>query len=418
MPRKAKELSPIEVRRLTKPGRWAVGGADGLALQVTEPGARSWVLRVRIGGKQREMGLGGFPSVSLAEARDKARAYRAQLSDGADPITSRRAALSAAAAERQAQQTFSSVAEQYIARHEKSWKNAKHGAQWTATLKAYADPVIGDLFVRDITTAHLVKVLEPIWSSKTETATRVRGRIELVLDFASARGLRDGPNPARWRGNLDAALPKPTKISKVKHHAAVPVGEVTSFMTRLRKQAGVGARALEFLILTAARSGEVRGAVWSEFDLPGAVWVVPADRMKAGREHRVPLSEPAVQVLRQLSQGEPHDLAFPGMRGPLSDMSLTAVIRRMKVDATAHGFRSTFRDWCSECTAYPSEVAEMALAHVVGDKVEAAYRRGDLFEKRVSVMKDWASYLSGEQSIEARKSKRSRTRSTVRDLKS
>ena len=398
MPRKAKELSPLEVRRLSRPGRWSVGGVDGLALQVTESGARSWVLRLSVGGRQREMGLGSFPSVPLAEAREKARAHRAMVDQGADPISERRAAKSAAAADRDSQQSFATVAAQYIAQHAKSWKNVKHGAQWASTLRTYAEPVIGSLLVRDVTTVHVIKGLEPIWTAKTETARRIRSRMELILDFAAARGLREGPNPARWRGNLDAALPKPGRIAKVRHHAAVAVDEIGAFMTRLRAQSGMGAKALEFAVLTAARSGEVRGAVWSELDLAAALWTVPAERMKSGREHRVPLSKPALTLLRDLPTGAPDDLVFPGLRGPLSDMSLTAVLRRMKVDATAHGFRSTFRDWCSEHTNHSSEVAEMALAHAVGDKVEAAYRRGDLFEKRVHLMNDWATFLGSSQS--------------------
>jgi integrase len=398
MPRKAKELSPLEVRRLTRPGRWSVGGTDGLALQVTHSGARSWVLRVAAGGRQREMGLGSFPTVTLAEARSKARQHRSLVKQGIDPIASRRAASSAASAERQAQRTFAEVAAQYISQHEKSWKNAKHQAQWAATLRTYAEPSIGKLLVRDIRAAHVIGVLEPIWTTKTETATRVRSRIELVLDYAAARGFREGLNPARWKGNLDAALPKASKVARVRHHAAVGVNEASSFMKRLRAQDGMGARALEFTVLTAARSGEVRGATWSEIDLPGAIWKIPAARMKSGREHRVPLAKPALKLLRSLpGDRPPEDHIFPGMRGPLSDMSLTAVLRRMGVSATAHGFRSTFRDWVSEYTEHSSEVAEMALSHAIGDKVEAAYRRGDLFEKRAALMTDWASFLAGSR---------------------
>ena len=398
MPRKAKELSPLEVRRLTRPGRWSVGGTDGLALQVTPSGARSWVLRVAAGGRQREMGLGSFPTVPLAEAREKARQHRALLQQGVDPIESRRAASSAASAERQAQKTFSEVAAQYIAQHEKSWKNAKHQAQWAATLRTYAEPSIGKLLARDIRSAHVIAVLEPIWTTKTETATRVRSRIELVLDYATARGYREGLNPARWKGNLDAALPNASKVAPVRHHAAVEVKEVASFIKRLRSQDGVGARALEFAVLTAARSGEVRGATWSEVDLKAALWTIPATRMKSGREHRVPLSKPVIKLLRSLpADRSPGGFVFPGMRGPLSDMSLTAVLRRMGVSATAHGFRSTFRDWVSESTEHSGEVAEMALSHVIGDKVEAAYRRGDLLEKRIALMTDWASFLAGSR---------------------
>jgi integrase len=311
----------------------------------------------------------------------------------------RLAAQSAAAAQRSAQQSFSTVAAAYIAQHEKSWKNAKHSAQWTATLQKYAQPVIGALLVRDVTTAHVIKVLEPIWTTKTETASRVRSRIELVLDFATARGLREGPNPARWRGNLDAALPKASKLAKVQHHAAVAVDQMGVFVAQLRAQNGMGARALEFAILTAARSGEVRNATWSELDLRAALWTVPASHMKAGREHRVPLSKPAIKLLEALPAGEPSDFLFPGLRGPLSDMSLTAVLKRMKVEATAHGFRSSFRDWVSEHTSHSSEVAEMALAHAVDDKVEAAYRRGDLFGKRMALMDDWAAFLEGKRPL-------------------
>jgi integrase len=244
----------------------------------------------------------------------------------------------------------------------------------------------------------VIKVLEPIWSTKTETATRVRSRIELVLDFAGARGLREGLNPARWRGNLDAALPNASKLAKVRHHEALAVPAMGAFTKRLRSLEGNGARAVEFAILTAARSGEVRGLTWAEIDLANALWTVPAERMKSGREHRVPLSQPAVRLLKSLTGGSHDDLVFPGMRGPLSDMSLSAVLRRMKVEATVHGFRSTFRDWISDTTTHSTDVAEMALSHAVGDKVEAAYRRGDLFERRVALMADWAVFLSGKKS--------------------
>ena len=346
-----------------------------------------------IAGKQREMGLGGFPSVTLADARERARGERSSVAQGIDPIAQRQSALQAVSAERLARQTFSTAAEQYMALHAKGWKNPKHAAQWASTLSTYAYPVLGPLPVREINVGHIVAVLEPIWTSKTETASRVRSRIELVLDFAVARGWREGLNPARWRGNLDAALPRASKVSQVQHHAAVAVDDAASFMARLRGQQGTGARALEFLILTAARSGEVRLATWGEIDLRAAIWIVPAARMKAGREHRVPLSAPAVALLKDLPRADAQALLFPGTRGPLSDMSLSAVLRRMKVAATVHGFRSTFRDWVAERTDHANEVAEMALSHAVGDKVEAAYRRGDLFSKRVALMRDWAAFL-------------------------
>jgi len=280
MPRKAKELTPLEVRRLSAPGRWSVGGVDGLALQVTASGARTWTLRLRLAGKQREMGLGGFPSVTLAEAREKARAYRAKAQHGADPIAERLAAVSQAAALRNASRCFSALSKEYIAKHEASWRNPKHAAQWTATLKQYVFPVFGDLVVRDISSAHVIQALEPIWTTKTETAKRVRSRIELVLDYAAARGLRDGPNPARWRGNIDAAFPKPSRVATVRHHEALPFRDAPAFMARLRQQPGMGAKALEFTVLTAARSGEVRGLTWAELDLEAGLWTVPAARMK------------------------------------------------------------------------------------------------------------------------------------------
>jgi len=395
VPRKAKELSSLEVLRLVRPGRWSVGGVDGLALQVTPSGAQSWVLRFRSSGRQRETGLGSFPTVTLAAAREKARQLRAIVSDGSDPIAMIQARQSAARAERQTLKTFSQVAEQYIAQHEKSWKNAKHQTQWASTLRTYAEPSIGKLLVRDIKPAHVIGVLEPIWTTKTETASRVRSRIELVLDYAAARGFREGLNPARWKGNLDAALPHASKVAPVRHHAAVELKEVASFMKRLRSQDGMGARALEFAVLTAARSGEVRGATWSEVDLKKSLWTITASRMKSGREHRVPLSEPALSLLRALPGDHlPEDFVFAGMRGRLSDMSLTAVLRRMGVPATAHGFRSTFRDWVSECTGHSGEIAEMALSHAIGDKVGAAYRRGDLLQKRIALMADWALFLA------------------------
>lgn len=275
------------------------------------------MLRLSVASKQHEMGLGSFPSVTLADAREKTRAYRAQVNVGDDPIARRLAAVSAAAAERSLLQTFATTAEDYIAQHEKAWKNAKHAAQWSATLKTYAYPVLGSMLVRDITSAQVIKAIEPIWASKTETASRMRSRIELVLDFATARGLRQGPNPARWSGNLDAALPKASRVAKVQHHAAVPVADAANFMRRLHRQPGMGARALEFVILTAARSGEVRGATWAEIDLEAALWTVQAQRMKAGREHRVPLCGAALALLRSLGPGEADKVGVSGAQGCL-----------------------------------------------------------------------------------------------------
>ncbi len=395
MGRKAKELGPLAVNRLTTPGLHFVGGVAGLALQATASGARSWVLRIQVGDKRRDMGLGGFPDVTLASARDAARTARAKVKEGVDPIANARALRSALKAEQAAAKTFKVCALAYIDTHEAGWRNAKHAQQWRNTLQTYAYPLIGELLVRDVGLPQVLAVLEPIWTKKTETASRLRGRLESVLDWATTRGYRAGLNPARWRGHLDTVLPAARSVANAGHHSALPVGEVGAFMQSLRDQAGMSARALEFTILTAARSGEVRGARWNEIDLDAAVWSCPGERMKAGKEHRVPLSDAALAILAALPH-EGHDtLVFASPRGGmLSDMSLTAVLRRMKVDAVPHGFRSTFRDWCAERTNYPREVAEMALAHAIGDKVEAAYRRGDLFEKRRKLMNDWAAFCA------------------------
>lgn len=396
VPKKAKELGPLDVKRLVEPGLHAVGGVAGLHLQILPSGGRSWLLRIVIGGKRREVGLGGFPGVPLALAREKAREVRETVQQGRDPIAERAAARSALAAQRGAEITFDECAEKFVAAKSAEWKSAKHAAQWMATLTTYASPVVGAMQVRDIELAHIVKILEKdnFWTTKTETASRVRGRIEQVLDWATVRGYRKGENPARWKGHLDKLLPAPKKVSKVEHHAALPIDEIGVFMHDLREREGLAARALEVLILTAARSGEIRGMTWAEVDLDEAVWVVPGERMKAGKEHRVPLSARVIEILRALPvvAGE---LVFPGMRegSPLSDMTLTAVLRRMgRGDLTAHGFRSTFRDWASERTNYPREVAEAALAHTIENKVEAAYRRGDLFEKRGRMMEDWSNF--------------------------
>jgi len=404
MPKKAKELGDMAVRNLKAPGLYAVGGVAGLMLQVLDPRkgadgretqARSWVLRVMVGGKRRDMGLGGYPDVTLTGAREAARDARAKIERGVDPIEDRKALKSALRSVAAKVVTFEEAAAAYIAAHEKSWKNDKHRQQWTNTLTAHAYPHLGKLSVRDIELAHVLAALEPIWAEKTETASRLRGRIETVLDWATARGYRDGLNPARWRGHLDKMLAAPNKIAKVKHRAALPFAKVPEFMVRLRAADGMGARALEFAILTATRSGEVRGARWSEVELEEKVWVIPDERMKAGREHRVPLSQVALDLLKALPRVDGLDLIFPSPTGKaLSDMTLSAVMRRMEVDAVPHGFRSTFRDWAAERTNYPRDVAEMALAHTIGDKVEAAYRRGDLFEKRRRMMADWAKAIT------------------------
>jgi integrase len=352
-----------------------------------------------VAGKRRDIGLGSFPTVPLTEARDKAREYRERIWRGEDPVAERQAAKAALRAAEAASITFNEAAAEYIKVKSAEFRNEKHKRQWSATIATYAGPVIGRLPVREIELAHIVRVLEPHWHDKTETMKRLRGRIEKVLSWATVRGYRDGDNPARWRGNLDAVLPAPGKVKKAGNFAALPWQDVPTFMPALRQRDGMAARAVEFAILTAARSGEVRGATWAEIDLDAATWIIPAGRMKSGREHRVPLSGPAVTLLRALPRMVGSEYVFPAPRGgALSDMSLSAVLRRMEVPATVHGFRSAFRDWCAERTNYTREVAEQALAHAIGDKVEAAYRRGDLFERRRRLMSEWSDYCDGKAS--------------------
>jgi integrase len=395
MPKKAKELSATEVRRLNKPGLHAVGGVAGLHLQVTATGATSWILRATVGTLRRDIGLGGFPDVPLAMAREKAREAKEQIRQGIDPVEQRKAARGALMAAQAKGINFDECARQFLKNKTAEFSNPKHAAQWESTLRDYASPVIGKLPVAEVTLPHIVKILEPLWQTKTETATRVRGRIESVLAWATVSGYREGDNPARWKGNLDAVLPKPGKLKNVQHHAALPWQEINDFMVKLRLRQGMAARCLEFTILTGLRSGEVRGAKWEEIDFNAKTWTVPASRMKMGRAHIVPLCEDAVTLLEQLPRFEGNDLIFPGARGGvLSDVGLTKPIRVMGYEVTVHGFRSTFRDWMAESTNYPHHVAEMALAHTIGNAVEKAYRRGDLLAKRTNLMRDWCRYIN------------------------
>jgi integrase len=351
-----------------------------------------------VGSRRRDMGLGAYPAVTLAQAREKARDARARIERGEDPILARERVQSALKAEQARIVTVEAAAAKFIASKQAEWKNAKHGLQWHATLAQYVFPVIGGLHVGDVTQAHVLRILEPIWTTKTETASRVRGRVENILDWATARGHRTGDNPARWKGHLDKLLPTPSKVKRVEHHPAVPVDEAPSFYTALTAAQGIAARALRFAMLTAARSGEVRGATWSEIDLSAGMWVVPAERMKANAEHRVPLSSSARALLQSMPRIEGCNLIFPGTGNRmLSDMSLSAVMRRMGSSYVPHGLRSTFRDWVAERTNYPRELAEMALAHTIGDKVEAAYRRGDMVERRAAMMVAWAVFLEPEK---------------------
>jgi integrase len=369
----------------------------GLYLQIT-PGGASWVLRYMLNGKAREMGLGPLADFGLQDARAKALDARRLRYAGIDPIEHRRAERAARALSEAKGITFKECSESYIASHRAGWRNEKHRYQWRATLATYAEPVIGKLPVQAIDTALVLKVLEPIWTTKPETASRLRGRIENILDWAKVRGYRDGENPACWRGHLDHLLPARSKVAAVEHHAALPYAELPAFLIELRAQEGTAASALEFAILAAARTGEVIGARWNEIDLRDKTWTVPAPRMKAHREHRVSLSAWGLAIVNGIdrpSEGEPSPFVFPGGKAskPLSNMALLMLLRRMgRDDLTAHGFRSTFRTWAAERTNFPREVIEAALAHTIGSKVEAAYQRGDLFEKRRRLMEAWAQF--------------------------
>lgn len=402
MTRPRNKLSAREVAT-AKPGKHCDGG--GLWLQCRDAQHKSWIFRYQRHGVKRAMGLGVVEDVPLADARRKAEEARRLLLEGLDPLTVKAARKADAKAEAQAKseltgRTFRKITDMYLAAHEASWRNPKHRAQWRATLDTYAMPVLGAKAISAITTAHVMDVVEPLWQRVPETASRVRGRIEAVLDYATARSWRSGDNPARWRGHLDNLLPARAKIAKVKHHAALPWREVGQFMEALRRQEGVSAAALAFCILTAARTGEVLGARWGEINLAERLWTVPAERMKAGREHRVPLSDAATAVLRGMCDEGARAMngyVFPGPRNgaPLSTMALLMLLRRMdRTDLTTHGFRSTFRDWCAEATNFPREIAEEALAHTLKDKVEAAYQRGDALNKRRRVMEAWGSYCS------------------------
>lgn len=390
------KLTALGVAKTRPPGYYNDGG--GLVLQVSRTGTKSWIFRYTLDGKRHEMGLGSCTVVELARARELARACRQLIFEGTDPLAARRSAVAARAADNVRRMTFDDCAAAYIEAHRGGWRNAKHAAQWLSTLSTYASPVIGALPVAEVDTDLVVKVLAPIWNTKNETATRLRGRIESILGWATVSKFRQGENPARWRGHLDNLLANPSKVAPVKNHPALPWRETAAFMAELRRREGFSARALEFAILTAARSGEVRGARWEDVDLDARLWTVPAERMKAGKEHRVPLSEASLSLLHGLSRRD--GLLFPGQKNqPLSDMSLSAVLRRMGLTTiTVHGFRSTFRDWCAEAAGntFTREVCEHALAHSLPDRVEAAYRRGDLLDKRVQLMQAWADYCGRE----------------------
>ncbi|MGF6954725.1 integrase [Paraburkholderia youngii] len=384
------------MKRVKEPGYYLDG--NGLILVVGKTdGGRSWVFRYKTQGKTTEMGLGSADIVTLAEARQKMVEARKLLIDGIDPLAHRRSQMRERELAALSARTFEECARAYIEAHQAGWRNTKHRKQWTATLEQFAYPKIGALDVRDIETAHVMRVLEPLWLEKNETASRLRGRIEAILGWAAVHGHRSGENPARWKDHLDKLLPAPGKVQRQtsKHHAALPYSEIGAFMRDLRERQGMAARALEFEILTTTRPGEVRGSTWGEIDLNARLWTIPGLRMKGGREHRIPLSDDAVRLLESLPRR--NDLVFPAPRGGmLSDMAPGAVLKRMgRPDVTAHGTaRSTFRDWAAECTNFPRELAEKALAHALKSEVEAAYQRGDLLAKRRLLMQAWAKYCS------------------------
>ena len=395
MARKTNRLTAIEVRNLTAAGLYADGG--GLYLQIAQGGSKSWIFRYSIVGRKRHLGLGSVADVSLAQARVDAADARRLVAKGIDPIEERREARAQVQREAARAQTFKQVAEDYFASNAPTWKNAKHRQQWCNTLETYVYPVIGNLPVGEVTTDHILKILKPIWTKKPETAGRIRGRIESVLNAAKTLGAREGENPALWRGHLSNLLAKQSKTVRVKHHAAMPYADAPDFIVRLTEHAGFAALAFRLLILTACRTNEVLGARWNEIDMDAGIWIIPGERMKGGREHRVPLSPAALDVLREAEKVKLNEFVFPGQkRGkPLSNMALLMLLRRFNVaDVTAHGFRSAFSDWAHEETRHPNHVIEMALAHVIESKVEAAYRRRDLFVKRRLLMDDWATFCT------------------------
>jgi integrase len=418
----SERLSALEVAHLKEPGYYADGANLYFRVAQAKPvegagsrqdcGARGWIFRFSRGGRARDMGLGAYPQINLAAARKLAAKCRELVSQGIDPIEQRRAAKAEQALSAAKVMTFNQAAEAYVMAHRAGWRNPKHAKQWTTTLASYAAPVLGRLPIGSIDVGLVMKVLEPIWALKPETAGRVRGRIEAVLDWAAARGYRAGENPARWRGHLDKLLPARSKVRKVKHHPALPYEELPAFLAELREQEGVAARALEYTILTAARTNETIGAQLPEIDMAAKVWTIPGERMKAERDHRVPLSAPALSILKRMGALRDSKHLFPGgRRAGLSNMAMLELLRGMNErrakkgkpkwldprqgrEIVPHGFRSTFRDWAAERTNFPSEVTEMALAHAVEDETEAAYRRGDLFEKRRRLMEAWARHCA------------------------
>jgi integrase len=393
MPKRTLGLTAKQAKEITKPGRYAMGG--NLYLQVGDRG-RSWIFRYQLTGPRRYMGIGSCSVFSLTEARERAAAARKLVANGIDPIAKREAERQAVRVSAAKVITFRECAEKYIVAHRAGWKNGGSAKQWSRSLEKDVYPAIGALPVDSIDTALVMKVLEPIWTVKPETASRIRGRIEAALGWATVRGFRNGDNPAMWRGHLENLLPKKSKVKKVKHMAALPYQEVGGLMVKLRGMKGVYVRALEFLILTAARPGEVAGARFDEFDLTAKVWTIPGERMKRGKEHRVPLSDRAAAIINEMQNIKTDDLVFPGhRRRTMHERALIVTMERAGVTGlTAHGFRATFRDWAGECTNFPREIAEQALAHAIPNATEAAYRRGDFLQKRRRLMDAWGRYCA------------------------
>lgn len=411
MPKTVKPLEALEVKRLThsvskttgKPynALHPVGGVSGLLLQVTPTGAKSWLLRTVVGSKRRNIGLGSYPEVTLAKAREKAAEYKEKISQGVDPVEERKANKRKLIAEQLSTITFDEAAKEYLKKKSKEFKNPRQAQQWENSLASYASPHIGSIPVSEIDLPQIKRVLTPIWETKTETANRVRSRIENILGWCAIHGYRSSENPARWSGFLDKVFPAPGSIKTKKHYQALPVSELPNFMSELSKRTGTASRALEFLVLTASRTNEVigdkrigkRGITWSEIDLDQKVWTVPAERMKGGRQHRVPLSDRALAILEDMPEGKSNELVFAGPKGDIpSNNFLSALLKRMDYPITAHGFRSTFKDWARENTAYADEVSELALAHVNNDATRAAYARSELIEKRRLLMSEWEGY--------------------------
>ena len=389
------KLNTAAIEQVEKPGMYPDG--QGLYLQVTGRNSKSWIYRYSLNGRARWLGLGSARDVSLAKARAKRDKARVQVREGIDLIEEQKRKREQAKLETIQTKSFRDYAEDYIAAHEPGWRSAKHAAQWQSTLKTYGYPVFGALPVRQIDTELVLKCLRPIWSEKPETANRVRGRIEAILSAAKVEGLRDGENPARWRGHLDQILLSRAKVRPPRQFAALPYSDIGAFISALRGRDAIAARSLEFLILTASRTSEVLGANWNEIDIKAGIWTVPSTRMKSGRAHRVPLSDAALAVLQHVRTDGNWGLVFPsvGRPRPLSNMAMAKLLERMgHPEITVHGFRATFRTWAAEQTSYPREVVEAALSHVNGDKVEAAYQRGDFFDKRRQLMSSWSDFCA------------------------